>query len=193
MTLYPGTKSINAEIILDFIAGTVTMDYSLNKFGSPYLNITTRNNSEWREAKTLTKLRYGIQEFFCFIALVLFMPIMTTMTILVENKIIKSPKLQYHCQNILRWCIEHSIGTMQQSREGILKDVILKFRIPINIWFSYKLSGEYQDKIKSISLLRNYITFVRFGKFREEQQDGWNIVFEFTDPPQHGSATITYV
>lgn len=195
MTLYPGTRSLDAEIFLNFIEGTVTMDYTLNKFGSPYESndSTVLSNSEWQSTSTALKIIYSFWLLILLLAGILIgcaMPIITT---LFHKGIIKNPKLQYYWQNYLKFYYFNLNGTYQQSHNGKLYDKELIFIIPKNIWFKYDLEGEYKDKIKSISLLRNILTRYKFGRFREERQHGWKIIFEFTDPPKKGSATINYV
>jgi hypothetical protein len=194
MTRYAGVKALDAEIILNLVEGTVTMDYSLNKLGNPLQsNFGAVLESEWKSQSLLTRLLYIlrvtglllIHPFFAFV-IVLF-------TFLTERKLITNPKWQYNYQRFYAWIDSNIDGKWEQSQTGALKDTRLTFPIWSNLFLEYELTGDYKDKIKSISLLRNFQTHWRFDKFKEITQKGWNVVFEFTDPPQSGSCTVWYV
>lgn len=194
MTLYPGTKSLDAEITLNFFDGNIVMDYSLNKFGSLYeSNTSTILESEWQSASKILKSIYIIWLGVLGLALFAVVIIVTIMTFLSYHRFVTNHKIQYYYQSYLKFFYSNLKGTSEQSFDGLLHQNQLTFTIPTNLWIEYELTGEYQSKIKSISLLRNFVDKKRFGRFKEKIQHGWKVVFEFTDIPQSGSCIIKYV
>lgn len=194
MTLYPGTKSLDAEIALNFFDGNIVMDYSLNKFGSPYeSNTSTILASEWKTTSIVLKFIYLVWLGILLLALFAVALIVTTMTFLSYHRFVTNHKIQYYYQSYLKFFYSNLKGISEQSSTGQLYSNQLIFIIPNNLWIEYELSGEYQNKIKVISLLRNFINRKRFGRFAEKVQWGWKIVFEFVDIPQSGSCIIRYV
>jgi hypothetical protein len=170
------------------------MDYTLNKFGNPYSsNDSTVLESEFRAASKKLKIVYGIWLIILIMAAVPVELIMSLITTLTHCGLIKNPKFQYYWQIYLKFFFSNLSGIDEQSHKGRLLENNLIFKIPTNLWLEYRIDGEYRDKIKSISLLRNFVNRKLFGRFHKKVQRGWKVVFEFTDPPQNGSVTITYV
>jgi hypothetical protein len=194
MTAYGGSKSHDAEIVLDFINENVIMDYSLNKFGSSHnSNSSVAVNSTYKKLSFFNKfLEYiiFIHKCFCYLPVILIMPLMT---ILIEKRIIVNQKFHYWYQRFLKFCCVGIHGITEQIKSGKLYEPILIFYIPHNVWFEYNLDGDYQNKIKSISLKRCFFTHYSFGKYPKQQQRGWNVIFEFTDIPQSGSCVLRHV
>jgi len=194
MTEYAGTKSLDAEIVLDFIKKNVTMDYTLNKFGSPHnSNYSVTLNNTFRNLPFFQKIiqsstSVGIMVLLT-IPIVFVMPIMTFCT---ERNWITNPKIQYNYQKILKYSMLSTRGMYEQVKDGELPEPMLMFCISNNMWFEYELSGEYQDKIKSVSLKRKFITHYVFGTYPKQQQHGWNVIFEFTDIPKSGSCILRH-
>jgi hypothetical protein len=197
MTEYKGTKSLSAEILIDFEKRELVMDYSLNKFGGLMGTIDSNHSvaidSEWRSLPIITRMKYA--SIVCTQTGVSMIPISFIMLIMsLTNGLGKiSPSLQLYYQKLLKWWLVLLGGIDQQTSEGKLDTRILKFHLHHNTWISYELEGEYRDKITSISLVRNMVHHYKFGKFEEEKQRGWNMIFEFTEPPTSGSCTIKYV
>jgi hypothetical protein len=196
MSIYSGNKSLDAEIQLNFQDETIVMDYSLNKFGSPYSsNNTMTLNDEFSSKPLLIRLKYVLLAIFAHIlSIPVFatMPILTTITEHSPWKR-KNSTLQYKVQSLYKWVLLHRNGTFIQSRSGAIHENKVVFIMPSNLWFEYNLEGEYEEKIKTIELTRNFIPHARFGIFICEKQRGWKTTFEFTSPPQNGSCSITYV
>lgn len=196
MSIYSGNKSLDAEIKLNFIDRTITMDYSLNKFGNPYSsNHSVILNNSCKKQPILTRIKcavIGIVASIISIPVFSFMPIMTFMT---EHDIIgeNSKNFQYKVQRMYRYVLVHSRGIYEQSHSGKLNGNILAFHIPNNLWVSYELDGEYEEHIKSVSLSRNFVKHKIGGEFDCLKQNGWNIIFEFITPPESGSCYIEYV
>jgi hypothetical protein len=117
----------------------------------------------------------------------LMMPVMTS---LVEHKIITNGNIHYKYQQLLKYGMANTHGLFEQKKFGQLFEPTFSFGIKNNIWFEYELDGEYQDKIKTISLKRNFITKIMFGKYPKVQQSGWNVIFEFDGIPQSGSCIL---
>lgn len=191
MAEYAGVKALDAEITLDFDTKKVTMDYSLNRFGSPYAS----NNSTVLHS-TFQKLPFHkrvVEHAKCMGYLVLGIPLMAGSpihTFLSSNNIINNAWFDYTYQKLLRNMVIATEGIDEQRKEGELLEPILTFSMPHNLWFEYELDGEYQDKIKSISLKRKFITRYTYGKYPKQRQVGWNVIFEFTEPPKSGSCIL---
>jgi len=171
------------------------MDYSLNSFGSPFSsNDSTVISNEWRDAPFLKRLPYAA---FSLLLLVAFIPLgilIPTFTAINQSKAIKpGPIWQLRYQKLLKWYLENALGTLEQSREGELKDFVLVFTIPNNIWIYYDLKGEYSEKIQMVALKRRFLIQYKFGRFKEIRQRGWNVVFTFSDLPRSGSCTIRHI
>lgn len=192
MTEYIGERSHDAEIVVDFFKKSVTMDYTLNKRGSPHNSNSSVVLSDKLRSMAFTRQIYeGTRSGFIFfgvtIPVLLVMPVMTSLT---EHKIITSGKIHYLYQQILKYGIVNTRGLVEQSKEGALFQPNVSFKINNNMWFEYELDGEYQDKIKTISLKRNFIKILVFGKYPKVQQSGWNVIFEFNGIPQSGSCIV---
>jgi hypothetical protein len=194
MGTYYGSKSLDAEIILDLEKGTLTTDYSLNKFGSPFSsNNSVIRNSEWLEIPIKKRLPWalyvtGLAFLGPFMALFMFYG-----TIIFNSKHVKDHKAQHEYQKILRWYYSIIRGIGEKTCEGKLVEPILKFEIPNNMWLTYEMTGEYKDKVRKISLMRNMVKNYKFGKFPREKQDGWNFIFEFSEIPASGSCRVKYI
>lgn len=195
MGTYYGSRSVDAEIILDLEKGTLTTDYSLNKLGSPFSsNNSVIRNSEWLELPVKARLPWalyvtGLAFLGPFIALFMFYG-----TIVMNSKYgRKDPKSQHEYQKVLRWYYSIMRGIGEKSCEGKLAEPNLKFEIPNNMWLTYEMTGEYKEKIRKISLMRNMVRNYKFGKYHREKQDGWNFIFEFTDIPTSGSCRVKYI
>lgn len=195
MGKYFGNKSLDAEIILSFVMGEVTMDYSLNKFGYPNNSNSVVMNSEWRNQPFSVKIKCMMLDTLLFVGRIFGATAfpMSLFARLTEMKLLKDPKWSYKHQKFLKWYFTNLNGIRQQSHSGELKNLVLMFTIPDNLWVDYELEGEYKEKIKSISLLRNFTVFYRYGRFKEIRQNGWNVVFEFISEPSQGSCVIKYV
>jgi len=194
MSIYSGTRALDAEIVLDLSKGEVTMDYSLNTFGNIFnSNRSVVTNSEWMEMPMKERLKWalymtGMELLSPFVAL-----FMVYGSLIMNSKLVKDPNAQHDYQKILKWYYGQVRGIAEQKREGRLAEAHLKFELPNNMWLTYEMTGEYQDKATKISLLRNMVTQYKFGKFRRDKQDGWNFIIEFADPPANGSCTIKYI
>lgn len=192
MTEYIGERSHDAEIVVDFFKKSVTMDYSLNKFGSPHnSNSSAVLSNAFRSMPFTTKLYEAGKSTVVFaivtIPIIVIMPVMTSLT---EHKIITSGKIHYLYQQILKYGMVNTRGLVEQIKEGALFQPNVSFKINNNMWFEYELDGEYQDKIQTISLKRNFIKILVFGKYPKIQQSGWNVIFEFDGIPQAGSCIV---
>lgn len=194
MTEYIGVKSLDAEITLDFINHNVVMDYSLNKFGRhSNSNTSTIFNDVFKELsyekrlyETLIYLIKGI-----FLLLTTFVTV--TISDLIYYQIATSSKIHSIYQKFMVYKYVNLYGIFEQSKFGKLNEPGLIFHIPSNLWFEYNLDGDYKNKIKSISLKRCFCIHYKFGKYKRQKQDGWNVIFEFTDIPQDGSCILRYI
>lgn len=191
MTFYSGVKSLDAEIIVDFIRGDIHMDYSLNSLGSLYNSNTSMVlGSEWAGKSFLVKMQYILWGTLLILATPTMVWYVPLSTFLFNKGFVKSPEAQYDHQNFMRWFWTNYRGIYERKMEGVLKDTILEFKLPHNLYVEYELEGDYQNKIKSVSLLRNFLRHKKFGTFWETRQDGWKLIFEFVDIPQWGSCIV---
>ncbi len=192
MTEYIGERSHDAEIVVDFFKKNVTMDYTLNRYGNPHnSNGSAVLSDKLRSIPFTIQIYEGTRAaliYFCvWIPAGLMMPVMTS---LVENKIITNGNIHYKYQQLLKYGMANTHGLIEQKKSGQLFESTFSFKIKNNIWFEYELYGEYQDKIKTISLRRNFINKLMFGKYPKVQQSGWNVIFEFDGIPQSGSCIM---
>lgn len=191
MTEYSGAKSLDAEITLDFLKKDITMDYTLNEFGNLHdSNTSTIMHDTFRELSFKMRLAeavVAVSTLLCGFPLFLFSPFHT---FCVEHKIITNPAYHYKYQQMLKYIMIHTRWVAEQSKYGELFEPTLTFGLQNNLWFEYKLDGEYQAKIKTISLKRRFVKFYKYGKYSREQQVGWNVIFEFTGIPKSGSCIL---
>ena len=192
MTKYVGLKSLDAEITLDFLTKNIVMDYSLNKLGSDAdsnSSVTLRNELDQKcfEEKVYYCVRSIILGSIYSVFVTVAMPIMTALS---HFELLTSAKWHIWYQTTLKKLAISVSGVMIQRHDGELKDTKLQFRISNNLFFEYKLEGDYQDKVSKISLTRRIVTEKMFGEFIKERQRGWYVTFEFTEPPTNGSCEI---
>jgi hypothetical protein len=195
MSHYIGGASLDAEISVDFVGGAVTIDYSLNSLGSPYSsNDSVCVSSEWRSAPLYERIWQVTIRLPLFIGIIPVAILMSAITFVSQYKLIRlGPTWQLRYQKFLTWYFIN-VGSQQvQSKSGELKDTILEFIMPNNIGMTYQLEGEYQENIQSISLKRRFLIMYRFGKYKEERQQGWKVVFQFSKPPVSGSCVVRSV
>jgi hypothetical protein len=195
MTHYPGKRALDAEITINLLEGSIDMDYSLNKFGDPLdSNHSVAINSTFRKLPKKERLMWACSAGgFRISGTLVIMFLMPLFTFLVGQKIITNPKYHYKYQKLLKEYEEIAFGVFEQFHSGQLPSNYLIFLVGKNIWLEYELTGEYKEKIKTISLKRNFVRMIKFGKFPEEKQDGWNLIFEFTEIPTSGSCLVRYV
>lgn len=194
MTRYAGVKSLDAEITLNLLDGNIVLDYTHNSNGNPFeSNRSATIYSEWKDASFPTRFIYvlwwEITHFVMIFGLIFYMPIMTWL----GSRQMLSPETQYKHQKFLKWYYIQSEGIHVQRIAGKYDRKTILFHIDANVWLEYKLCGDYKDKVQKISLKRNFQLFKRFGVFNELRQNGWNVIFEFSEPPQHGSCKIFHI
>jgi hypothetical protein len=194
MSIYSGSRALDAEIVLDLSKGEVTMNYSLNRFGIIFdSNRSVVTDSEFIKMPMKQRIKWALY----MSAMDLLAPVMALYMIygslFMNSKYVKDPNAQYDYQKIIKWYYGQVRGIAEQKREGRLFEQQLKFELPNNMWLSYEMTGEYQEKAKKISFLRNMVTQYKFGKFRRLKQDGWNFIVEFEEPPAHGSCIVKYI
>lgn len=193
MVDYVGARSLDAEITLDFIKKEVLMDYSLNKFGCPLeSNTSTVMNSSFRNLSVFERAyQFGLS----VVRMSVFTPVLLcspVITYLAHFNLIQNPKIHSLYQKFLAYTFKNVSGVFEQTKIGKLYEPTLTFYIRDNVWFEYALEGDYQDKIKSVSLKRRFVTHYLYGKYRREVQRGWNVIFEFTEIPQNGSCVLKH-
>ena len=192
MKLYEGSKSLDAEITIDLVEGEVTMDYSLNKHGCVFdSNTSVVLESEWRKRRTLPiAIKRALFWYIVFPAKFAMPFIQTGYTFL--HSIGFKKEWQYKYQNFLKWMYSNEY-IHEKVVSGEIRSQSITFWMEKNIWMEYTLSEEYSEKIKYIYLLRHFETGYLFGKYREVRQNGWDLVFSFTEPPKRGSCKVRHV
>lgn len=177
---YVGNRHADAEIVINLDKGIVSFDYSLNKFGR-----STASNNTCTLQKETSKIKSLVNPLFFYPAL--FSCLATHPAII---KLI--PQYQSTLQKISLWGCKHLSGLQEQQIIGkqLLNNIC--FYITKNLWFEYELDGDYKDKIKKIELRRRFVKKVYwYGSYF--QQLGWNVIFTFQEPPQHGYAILRSV
>jgi hypothetical protein len=192
---YSGVKSLDAEITVDFIAKHVRMDYSRN-----YTSDWTNSNSsrpinvlQWNTMPRWTRLSALI--------ILAYLPTLIAIPYFLYQPFhhiwVKlfgiTESGQYEHQEFLRYVQTILHGTVEVTKEGPMKEPSLTFILLNNLWLEYELEGDYQTHIESISLVRNFITHYKMGKFKFITQRGWKLIFTFIEPPQSGSCLVRYI
>jgi hypothetical protein len=195
MTLYAGDRALDAEIILDLDEGkSLTIDYTLNRYQSGMnSNRAVIEDHEWKSISKKERFKQSMIAGVTGFLIIPFLFLMPLMTALVNLGVLNNKNIHYKYQNLLKRITTATGGVYEESRCGEAHQKTITFTIPSNMWVEYELGGDYQTKIKKISLKRNIIKFRLFGKFLQQKQKGWNVIFEFIEPPTKGSCTIRYV
>jgi hypothetical protein len=190
---YFGSKSLDAEIFIDFQSGEIRMDYSSNSFHSPYESNSTyrKDKSEWFNLPKWKRVLI-VESFIWPLVTDGFVGIaMSIVTFLTQHKLFPA-KWQYHYQNFLKKYYSFTHGVYHEEFEGELSGTILQVPVDKNIWFQYELSEDYEKYISKISFERRLRTFKKFNRWDVERQDGWMLTFEFTQPPKIGKCIVEY-
>lgn len=170
------------------------MDYSLNKYQIPMNSNRSVciDDDVWNGLSSIEKLKYGIPNFLFFIiTIVPFAVFQIVFT--VEQKIgIVGKTAQYEYQKLLKWYYVKLSGIWIQTKSGEYNDRVLTFTVPNNLWIEYYMTEDYQRYVTSVSLIRNFVDYLRGGRFPCRKQQGWNVVFKFSEPPKNGLCSIKY-
>lgn len=193
MSLYSGTKSLDAEIKINFLDNTVTMDYSKNDGNYANSNTSIVYDSEWDNLPDLYKALYsifiGVSNLIVVPFIVLFYVV--PLSYLQTRGYVTSESIHYRHQKIMKWLFLHS-GT----RSGTTKTVVTVTSkrqvvyVGLNVWMHYDLSESAQKHIESIELVRHFNTFYRYGRYKETRQHGWDAIFTFSEVPIDGTIII---
>ncbi len=178
---YTGNKSSDAEIVMDLSKGIITFDYSLNVFGNPY-----NSNTSCTLQKEYNKLKPSeafLNPFYDIIALYA-----RFATLPIFQKIIP----QYEAQKITLWAMKRLHGLQEQHVIGKQETKTVTFYIHVNLWFEYELEGDYKDKIQKVELRRRFVRKI-YKDSSCFKQDGWNVIFIFSESPQHGNIVLRSV
>ncbi len=192
---YSGNKSLDAEIVLDFKSGNLIMDYSNNHLALPRDSNTSAflDKGELHTAPLKTRLKWAaISQYFGVLIVIPYMLYIPYFTLWTKIHGVNAQG-QYDHQELLRYINFIFRGTAEVTKTGSLIEHDLVFIIPNNMWWEYELEGEYQDQIASLALVRNFITYYRFGRFKSIRQNGWKVVFRFKELPQSGSCVVRYI
>ena len=192
--LYPGTKSVDAEIKIDFIDSCVVMDYTRN-FGQSAdfdSNSGVYYNSDWDDEGILPRLKQATLSAFLlcfqsFIVLFLIFPV----SVLQSKGILVSPKYQVGSQKFRKWVCSNIKGVVEVITKISTTRTVL--HIPNNLWVEYELSESAKGVIASIELLRHFDNYYRFGKWHEIRQNGWDVIFTFSSLPENSYVLVKYV
>jgi hypothetical protein len=193
MSTYYGDKALDAEIYLDLISGDLTMDYSLNKHSNGIDSNRLVLKDEYKHAPQFEKFKKSLSNIPWLIFSIMYS---TTMLIIITHLgsrgKLKNKNYQIEHQKIMKEMSERLYGTFQFTLEAPFHEKVVTAHVRKNLWIKYTLEGECQDKIKSISLKRNFSTRTFLG-YKTVGQRGWSLTFEFTDVPQTGRCIIEHV
>lgn len=171
------------------------MDYSKNVFHNPAdSNSSTRNDftNTWKNLPLWKRIP---------IATLYLSKILFVCAVAIEMSIVTPIShrgwlphwFHYPYQAFLKWFFITFNGIYTEIYDGDLGSDHIRFQIPQNIWFGYELSGDYEKYITKVSFVRNYRRFKKYNMFDQLVQNGWLIVFEFSQPPKAGSCKVEYV
>jgi hypothetical protein len=191
---YGGTKALDAEIKIDFSSNEILMDYSTVKGFARYdSNHSVFLKDDWKAQLIHVRLAYILWQDVIHLIMPVFALYQIYFTWLVACGVIRSADAMYDHQRLMQYIYTFKEDIWEKSVSGPLETKALKFMVPNNLFLGYKLTGQYREKVKAISLTRRYLKRKQFGVFERIQQQGWWLTFEFTDPPQEGSCTVDFV
>lgn len=186
-----GHRSTDAEIFFDIDDRRLTFDYSLTDRRCPVNNNDVIYEQDKLNVFTQIYLEFVYFFRFCYGMLggVLANFVMVFEHILYPQN--NHFKTQQIFQNFMKICCDRE--QYDNITFGKYDCNILKIHIPKNLYVKYFLEGDYQNQIKKISLKRNIVRVLRYNKQQIHKQDGWNMIFEFKTPPEHGSCIVRYL
>ena len=195
MPIYPGTKSLDAEITLNFSDNTICMDYSHNDHGNPYRsNDSVVYNSEWRNLSRYNRIKQALLTTVMMFSIFIISLYVSLITFLSTKNLIRSPRFQLAHQRFLRWYYMNIKGVVIITKRTTTNDSnLLIIPIPNNLWIKYEMEGEFQENIESIALIRHFNDYLRFGKWKELRQNGWDLIFRFKTVPRTGFVKVQYI
>lgn len=183
---------MDSEILIDLDKGTALFDYSLNRFQDEQIDSNNSffdfgNNIEY-ETKAITKKAETKK----LLSRIKFLFKYMVVDCLYRHFSALRPRIQYLSQELTILYHKRYFGIKEYTLEGQYSSKELTYHLPMNLWFEYELEGDYREKIKSIELKRRFVkTIHELGIF--DQQDGWNLLFEFHGIPMHGKCIIRYL
>lgn len=198
--LYSGTRSLDAEITINFEDATVSMDYSKNDpLFSGDSNCALAYNRSIVKASWKDKMTFFIETFAMMTCIPLvagpYMLLATAMQdISWAPAYFHSEKFHLAHQKRMKWLSERrnsNSGTIERTQHVDRKVVV--FTIPCNIWMHYELNTSAREQIDRIQLLRHFDKFFLHGKYEEIHQKGWDVIFTFKEIPVDGTVTLQFV
>lgn len=193
MGVYSGDKSLDAEIYLNLITGELTMDYSMNKYGTPYNSNDLVLTNDLRNMPRNLRLKRIATNLLFTTFMIMYGMTTAVLTFLTAHGKVKNKNYQIEHQKLMKYVSERCFGIVTYEIEAPIRELVVTVPLRRNLWVGYNLNGECRDKIKSIALKRRIVTHILEGKYRRESQSGWNLILEFTDYPQTGKCIIEYV
>lgn len=193
MGVYSGDKSLDAEIYLNLITGELTMDYSMNKYGTPYNSNELELKNDLRTMPRVLRLKRVATNIIFGIFMIMYGFTAAVLTYLTTHGKVKNKNYQVEHQKLMKYVSERCFGIVRYQLDAPIRELVVTVPLRRNLWVGYTLEGECRDKIKSIALKRRIVTHILEGKYHRQSQSGWNLIFEFTDYPQTGKCIIDYV
>jgi len=192
MRRYGGTKALDAEIKINFSDNSILMDYSTVIGDAVYdSNTSHRLKDDWKQQTFLMRLSWIVWIEILRFTHPIFKLYQFYFITLVNRGWITSEEAHYDHQMLMRYFYSFLHSTYSETKSGPVVGNELVFRVPTNMFVDYELTGDYKEKISSISIKRRYQRNFRFGRFERIIQDGWDLVFEFVSSPEHGSCIVT--
>ena len=192
MSIFHGSKSLDAEIFVDLDNKKITMDYSQNKFQGYDSSYSASRNSKFLEYPLKARLSAVLLSMYlyfgCFI-LVFYLPLFSYLS---NHGIIKNEIEHLEYQKFLKWYRSSRYGTFYFEQSGNADASKIIVNLQSNVWMTYKCEGDYKKYISGLSLTRNFVGFKRYGLFEEEKQFGWNLTFNFSQIPKEGKIYVEY-
>ncbi len=193
MTRYDGNRALDAEIYFDFVNGELTMDYGKNEYGNPYNSQECIiHNEAWEDEDYNVKEKFRKRD--AWYTFLYNIPVVTGLRFLIGIGLVKdTPDVHYKAQQFMRDRDIFTDGIYTQSVSGSQDKPKVVIVIPRNLWFEYLLNGDYKEQIKHISFTRRFVDHKKYGVYPRKVQEGWDVTFEFHQPPKDGSCVVNYV
>lgn len=191
-----GSKSLDAEIYINFSDNSITMDYSKNNDDTSLLldsNHSISYYGEWLDYPLTLRLKQSAKTVaILFLIFPIFMPIYTLVsTLFLNSRFGTGPSWHYADQRFKKWAYVNVRGLDEIITK--IDSSCVKVHIPNNLYLAYEMSDDAAAKVISIRLVRSFLNHYRYGFSHEIRQSGWDLIFDFNGVPENSFVSVKYI
>jgi len=193
---YIGSHHLDAEIHIDFSDRNITMDYSKNEDNDSF-SLGSNNGVVYDNKWLLIPYKERLIQATKFVMVMLFIsPVIFPFYVLFGTLFLNSrfgshPQLHYLDQRIKKWVYLNMTGLYEVIRK--VDDSRIVIPVPNNLWIEYEISDAAAEKITGVHLMRRFLNYYRYGMSHEIRQDGWEMIFEFSEVPPDSYVSVKYI